>query len=269
MKASDIKEYIYNHLLPPYIRFQDTYPDNSGKGILERFLDICTEYLGNTFSDIDNYLDLIDLDKTPDTFLNIFWEYFGYIPYAYTTLYNQGSPDPEDVNAALRIFPHADSRNILKYAIALYKIRGTQKFYNVLGRFYGVEFKVTPLYGGEGQEEDPLKDITDLIYTIQPRQVNKPIVISTYQDISSWYNSQSGIGCVKGGYYYGDCDSCVSLLAEVTIPGDIYTELQAQNRLEEVQDSFTKLINRYLPINAVIDNEEPDGNRVVLKNGNE
>ena len=38
------KDYIFTHLFPYEYKVEDTYKDINGKGILERFIDICSEY---------------------------------------------------------------------------------------------------------------------------------------------------------------------------------------------------------------------------------
>ena len=81
------KDYIFTHLFPYEYKVEDTYKDINGKGILERFIDICSEYFDKeVIPEIDNFTDIIDIDKTPGIFLNYIWEYFGYIPYAYGVL---------------------------------------------------------------------------------------------------------------------------------------------------------------------------------------
>ena len=141
----NFKAYVFTHLFPIYYKENDTYKDEEGKGILERFIDSCTGYIDdNIMPDIDNFMDLLDVEKTPELFLNYFWEYFDYIPYAYGVL-TRGEPyTKENVYKWLNSsegFPKADTRKILKYAISLFKIRGTEDFFTVLGRFYGVRFK--------------------------------------------------------------------------------------------------------------------------------
>ena len=50
--------------LPFEFKEQDTYKVD-GKGILERFLEICGNYFQEDITkDIDNILDIIDIDKT-------------------------------------------------------------------------------------------------------------------------------------------------------------------------------------------------------------
>lgn len=150
-------------LLPDYFKKNDTYKDQEGRGILERFLSICGDYFGNTISpQIDNILDIIDIDfdtsSLPDddvrkkyehVFLNNLWEFLGEIPYGYSALYNNiSTSDPWITNAST--IPRADCRRLLKYTLSLYKIRGTLDFYNILLRFYDLSCKVLDPSGIEG-----------------------------------------------------------------------------------------------------------------------
>ena len=55
--------------LPFEFKEQDTYKVD-GKGILERFLEICGNYFQEDITkDIDNILDIIDIDKTQQRYL--------------------------------------------------------------------------------------------------------------------------------------------------------------------------------------------------------
>ena len=69
---SSFKQYVFTHLFPAYYRENDTYKDGDGKGILERFIEVCSEYLDTQIMpDIDNFMDILDVDKTPDIFLKL------------------------------------------------------------------------------------------------------------------------------------------------------------------------------------------------------
>ena len=77
----DLKKLI--DLLPYYFKENDTYKDSNGKGILERFLEICGSYFEDQV--VDNtaqILENLDVDKCPDYLLQYFWEWFGCIPFA-------------------------------------------------------------------------------------------------------------------------------------------------------------------------------------------
>ena len=70
--------------LPFEFKEQDTYKVD-GKGILERFLEICGNYFQEDITkDIDNILDIIDIDKTQQRYLNYLWEFLGALPFART-----------------------------------------------------------------------------------------------------------------------------------------------------------------------------------------
>ena len=158
-KNKSFKQWVFPNLFPAYYKDYDTYKDKNGKGILERFIEVCSNYLDtDIIPDIDNFMDILDVDVTPDIFLNYFWEYFDFIPYAYGVLV-KGTPfTKENVASWLNTpdgFPKADTRSILKYAVSLYKIRCTQDFYTILGRFYGVRFELEEILFEDGYSNKP------------------------------------------------------------------------------------------------------------------
>lgn len=144
------------NLLPSHIKPNDTYKDENGLGILERFLNVCGEYFKDYIvSDIDNIMSILDFDKKVSNsrdflFINCIWEFLGSIPYGYGALLDENSNNPWKENASL--VPRAQYYDILKYAVSLYKIRGTVPFYTILLRFYGLNCKVLD---PTGTEESP------------------------------------------------------------------------------------------------------------------
>ena len=136
--------------LPFEFKEQDTYKVN-GKGILERFLEICGSYFqDNITSDIDNILDLIDIDKTQQRYLNYLWEFLGELPFARTGEHT-GVPNLSDEQI----------RTILKYSISLLKIRGSRKFFEILFNMYGLTCTIVDPTDGEmdkWEKVDPLYD---------------------------------------------------------------------------------------------------------------
>lgn len=77
------KQWVFPNLFPAYYKDYDTYKDKNGKGILERFIEVCSNYLDtDIIPDIDNFMDILDVDVTPDIFLN----YFGNILIIYPML---------------------------------------------------------------------------------------------------------------------------------------------------------------------------------------
>jgi hypothetical protein len=136
--------------LPFEFKEQDTYKVD-GKGILERFLEICGSYFqDNITSDIDNILDLIDIDKTQQRYLNYLWEFLGELPFARTGEHT-GVPNLSDEQI----------RTILKYSIPLLKIRGSRKFFEILFNMYGLTCTIVDPTDGEmdkWEKVDPLYD---------------------------------------------------------------------------------------------------------------
>lgn len=155
----DLKKLI--DFLPHQYKDRDTYKVG-GKGILERFLEVCGTYLADVITpDIDNELDLIDIDNVPDIYLNYLWEFLGEIPFAYGVTidkdkfdkYYNGLKTKEELKALSKVWTVPKSgpvvlseekvRSILKYAITLIKIRGTKKFFVTLFKLYGFDCTVS------------------------------------------------------------------------------------------------------------------------------
>lgn len=147
--------------LPFEYKDQDTYKVN-GKGILERFLEICGEHFEDYITkDIDGILDIIDLDKTPDMYLNFLWQFLGEMPFAYGNTidaqrwseYFNGFYSDSKLQelSKLWIIPKegpftltsSQVRNILRYSVSLFKIRGTSEFFEIMMRLYGLSCTVS------------------------------------------------------------------------------------------------------------------------------
>lgn len=235
----NFKDYVFSNLFPSYYKDNDTYKDDNGEGILERFISICSEYFDtDIIPDIDNYLDIIDVDKTSDIYLNYLWEYFGYIPYAYGVI-TRGEPYTKE-NVARWLnnptsYPKADTRNILKYAISLYKIRCTNDFFTVLGRFYGVRF------------EFQLADSTG-----EPINLDD-LIVSTYANIRAYYEN------IIAGYNIGsECNVCIRLKVTIYIPKGVLDIIHKNGNEEDVLNAFVEILNRYMPVNVEVLNGDGD-----------
>lgn len=139
-------------LLPPIFKSNDTYKVN-GKGFLERYLEICGSYLTDIITpDIDNILDIISIDTTPKEYLNYLWEFLGEIPFA--NIYNIDSDKwalyYDGTNSKERLWLNPNdkpislndqtARDLIKYSLSLYKIRGTREFFSIILRLYGLEY---------------------------------------------------------------------------------------------------------------------------------
>lgn len=238
------KQWVFPNLFPAYYKDYDTYKDKNGKGILERFIEVCSNYLDtDIIPDIDNFMDILDVDVTPDIFLNYFWEYFDYIPYAYGVLVKGVPFTKENVASWLNTpdgFPKADTRSILKYAVSLYKIRCTQDFYTILGRFYGVRFELEEILFEDGYSNKPSNNPGINYYRL---------IGAVFEDVVSTYSGENEYyGDWKGLYPYGDCTSCTTIKANIYIPKGMYDAIQ--DNIDNVKNAFVNLLNKYIPVNV-------------------
>lgn len=253
------KQWVFPNLFPAYYKDYDTYKDKNGKGILERFIEVCSNYLDtDIIPDIDNFMDILDVDVTPDIFLNYFWEYFDYIPYAYGVLVKGVPFTKENVASWLNTpdgFPKADTRSILKYAVSLYKIRCTQDFYTILGRFYGVRFELEEILFEDGYSNKPNRPIGAVFkdgYSNKPSNnpgINYRFIGAVFEDVVSTYSGENEYyGDWKGLYPYGDCTSCTTIKANIYIPKGMYDAIQ--DNIDNVKNAFVNLLNKYIPVNV-------------------
>lgn len=241
------KQWVFPNLFPAYYKDYDTYKDKNGKGILERFIEVCSNYLDtDIIPDIDNFMDILDVDVTPDIFLNYFWEYFDYIPYAYGVLVKGVPFTKENVASWLNTpdgFPKADTRSILKYAVSLYKIRCTQDFYTILGRFYGVRFELEEILFEDGYSNKSSNKSSN-----NPG-INYRLIGAVFEDVVSTYSGENEYyGDWKGLYPYGDCTSCTTIKANIYIPKGMYDAIQ--DNIDNVKNAFVNLLNKYIPVNV-------------------
>ena len=154
--------------LPYYFRANDTYIKD-GKGLFQRYLEIFGNYFeDNIIGDINTLEDILDVDHTPELYLGYLWEFLGSMPYAnpnaidpdkWKILFN-GFDSPTTIETLKKywIYPMNVSANgtadhfdltdtqvraLVKYSIALYSIRGTQKFFKVLLKLYGIDVTIS------------------------------------------------------------------------------------------------------------------------------
>ena len=271
---SNFREYIFQNLFPYWYQENDSYKNHEGKGILQRFIEVCAEYFDNeVLPGIDNMMDNIDLDKTSTIFLNYIWQYFDYIPYAYGVLVNNSPYTTDNINSWLSNpdgFPKADTRALLKYAISLFKIRGTYSFYRILGRFYGVDiiFEEIPAPSTTTnslslQSVVPTPSSSDEVI-VDPSEISEPLTIATINNGSSWYDRK------KAGYNQRDCLSCVYFKVYINIPEGMWEEIDKQaqedpDRWSDVLRAFNDLITKYLPVYARLSDENGEENVILQK----
>lgn len=228
MSQFSYKDNIFTRFFQHFYKENDTYKDINGKGILERFIEVCGEYLDEHVTpDISNMVDIIDIDKTPEVYINHLWEYFGYIPYAYGMINSNNQYNKNDLSIWVsNKYPSVDYRAILKYAISLYKIRCTQDFYKILGKFYNIFISIqvihSPLTGDYIKYDENITTYDEAVDYDQPK------------------------GCLE----------CTKLKATIYIPKGQYQWLITNNQLPQATDAIIFLLNKYIPIHANLFTEE-------------
>ena len=150
--------------LPYYFKGNDTYKDNNGKGLLEKYLEIFGNYFEDIIiSDIKSLSDILDVSNTDSIYLGYLWEFLGKLPYANPKAvdpekwkaYFNGLDDsatieslsqywlyPKDTVSDDLVLSESTVRNLLIYSVTLFKIRGTEKFFKTLMALYGLEIEV-------------------------------------------------------------------------------------------------------------------------------
>ena len=143
----DIRHLI--EFLPFHFKSKDTYKVN-GKGILERFLEICGDYFTDKIKlNIDNSLDVINIDTTSSQYLAWIWELLGQIPFA-----NSVGTKP------LRI-TEQQQRDLIRYCNELLKIRGSKEFFEIMFRIYSNDTNQLQLVSIESEDFGWDQDIRD------------------------------------------------------------------------------------------------------------
>lgn len=241
-------------LLPYYFKENDTYKNAQGKGILERFLEICGSYLDKqVVGNIESLLDNLDVLNCPDHYLGYLWEWFGCIPFAegefidpdkWAQYYNGYDPkDTYDQKKKLWTYPDVKNpipldmetkRKILKYAISLLKCRGSKVFFETMFRFYGIKF-----YTGENNEVQGIIDhVFDLDETIP---ISTPISDDELNILDGNINMDENYSCTQ----------CIAVEFNILfedIEGE--TESEQEERLGRFKVAITNFVNKYLPFNA-------------------
>ena len=224
MKIGSLIEWI-----PQYFKNRDTYKDSNDKGVLERFLDICGDYFdSHIIPDIQGLLDLIDIDTTDEIFLNYIWEFLGQIPYSYGCMVDAKKfelyrkPYSTNYEGIWKTYasevPKADSRRLLKYAISLFKIRGTNEFYNILMRFYGFNCVVI-------DPTDTSESVTDII--------------------KCYYDQDEYDGEFVKYDLSTDCYNCTTVQLRLYISDTTITTIS-----DEAKNAICYLLNSFRPINV-------------------
>lgn len=212
--------------LPFYYKDSDTYKDSDGKGILEKFLEICGTYFqDNIKKSIDNTLEhCLKVDKDiDDTYLNYIWESFGKFPFA--------KPDSKSI---LKLSKE-QKVDLIKYVISLYKIRGSRKFYEIIFRLYSNKDNLLELKNIEETSPDYIEDFRD-------GSISRDNIDST--DVWPYFDMIPFDSNEKFDEY-----------REISLHGkvDFYVNINPliSTNMKEVWSAIKNLIDTYLPFHTV------------------
>lgn len=223
---------------PYYFKENDSYKVN-GQGLLERFLNICGNYFQEyPVKDLDNFLEILDVNQTNVIFIQNFWKFFGELPFAqgpiidgeiFTKTFTGFNFDEAIQQATRSTQPYTgkanlDYRALIKYSVSLFKIRGTQQFFEIMFRLYGLDIIIiSPI------DENPfLKDHTTR-FDLEDTQFDKATLDNYYR-----------------------CQNCLDVIFSLTIPEDLKTWTQSQ--LLPYVKQVKAFIERFVPfyINPII-----------------
>lgn len=221
--------------LPYYFKDSDTYKDEYGKGLLERFLNICGDYLSDCpLKDLDSYLsNLNNLDKIPELYLPYYWEFLGSFPFINTPVFRDAasldlksfkSISEDNILVKYGDNPFStlkvDVRRLLKYSISLYRIRGTETFLKVLISLFR---------------------IPSTTITVNDKQVftlKNPVYDLDKTNVFNYYDEE---------YKY---DEVIDYPDMPVIKFKITTGYMSEDELSRWKDSITKLFKYFAPYNS-------------------
>jgi hypothetical protein len=270
----------------PYYRQKDTYKDSRGVGIFERFINTLAGYFDgvNPASgkwayrgsgigpDIDNVLDILDIGtisnpgKAHEVYLNYLWDYFGQIPYAYGVLYLGKGYSRDEINALIqnertnliRKIPETKYRDLLRYVVSLYKIRGTKQFYETIARYYGfISWELIITEQPNISPDQTIANNWEIIYDIPEVQYDE--MSNSTQKIVPQYDTTEL------------CDECSEGLLKVKIDLNILNTWQIGNGtitnperdIEDIKKIIAELVNYFLPINVKYFSDRDGDNSVA------
>ena len=223
---------------PYYFKENDSYKVN-GQGLLERFLNICGNYFQEyPVKDLDNFLEILDVNQTNVIFIQNFWKFFGELPFAqgpiidgeiFTKTFTGFNFDEAIQQATRSTQPYTgkanlDYRALIKYSVSLFKIRGTQQFFEIMFRLYGLDIIIiSPI------DENPfLKDHTTR-FDLEDTQFDKATLDNYYR-----------------------CRNCLDVIFSLTLPE--YLKTWTQSQLLPYVKQVKAFIERFVPfyINPII-----------------
>lgn len=126
--------------LPPIFKELDTYKDNTGRGLFERYCEIFgLEYDNEVIPKIEDYTEITDVMICEEKFIK-------------HLAYTLGQP-PNFFNS-IPLY-----RKILSFILSIYKIKGTLKSYQIFFGYLGYQ-----IYLALGRDECTLYDDPEILY---------------------------------------------------------------------------------------------------------
>lgn len=256
--------------LPYYFKSHDTYKDSDGKGILEKFLNICGTYFDDVITpEISSVLDNLNIETTSKYYLGYLWNMLGSIPYANRYIidtnkwfnYFKGFDDPNfsakeslwlKENLPVGFYTNTEDidkklRDIIKYSITLLKWRGTERFFKTMFSIYdiwtedsGVDLIEDPTkaldYDGWYKENYSYKGD----YNTDPEKILPHATV-----LDREYNLTD-----KDTYFDNTyrCTQCIKVTFNIPIPNS--GDLSDFDSLNDFKQSVINFIDKFIPYNV-------------------
>lgn len=242
-------------LMPSYYKEYDSYKDSNGKGLLEKFLNICGDYFkGSIISQLESFLEDTSLSNIDDLYINSLWEFLGEFPFLRSTSYNEKvfkavfkgnnlsqakEASKKEVKGLLEVTNSTYAiKQILPYVISLYKIRGTNTFFDILFRL----FNLTP-YIKRVEEYNQLNDyskgiLPSLLYSNKSSNIEQ-----TYIPKLDGNDDLDGIFMDKGI----KCNTCMTLFYEIGVPRKLISSGILTEDGKLYIEAVTNLIEKFTP----------------------
>lgn len=254
--------------LPYYFKGSDTYKDSNGKGLLEKYLEIFGNYFEDIIVNDTKSLDgILDIDNTSQIYLGYLWDFLGQLPYAnpkavdpekWKAYFNGFDDDntiselssywlyPKDTVSNDLVLTEGQVRQLLKYSVTLFKIRGTEKFFKTLLALYGIDVEIL--------DSQYSQILTGDYYS----NGNIPTKLDGTE-------ATLNQGCTMD--FTNVCNTCASIHFVLHIPSQVWNNV-TQDTLTAFIRKVEKVIKRFLPINVRVVFEwlSPNDDRYKITN---
>lgn len=186
--------------LPEYAQLSDSNKDELDQGTLQRYLQIFgMETDENIMPYVTDFMDVIDLQKTDDKYLPMIAGLLGNPP---------------------SLGDNASYRKVLAYALAIYKVKGTKKSYEIFMNLLGLRIDII--------EDIPAKQVS---YDLEP-----DIAIYDEEPIMNQYDSE--------------CDYCSGYTIAYSSNNDTYNPMNLNTVPPETLAKINNILCFLQPINA-------------------